>query len=168
MSGDSCGTLDQAGWRLLSFATPALYDLARIAPVPEGMNPVAAMAVAEKLRGTLRLHAGYAVAADDTRGPARHTNQALVPHLRGVAPRALAQAVAQGKPVPMTTDGVKARLTLPREAAPLIAGIDGRRSLAELAAAARMDPLRFGAAWGPAARELADWGLLLYSTLLRR
>ena len=83
-----CGTLDQAGWRLLSFATPALYDLARIAPVPEGMNPVAAMAVAEKLRGTLRLHAGYAVAADDTRGPARHTNQALVPHLRGVAPRA--------------------------------------------------------------------------------
>jgi len=164
---DLLATLARTGWRLQSFATPALYDLKRIAAVPPGMETGTQMAVAEKLRGCLRLHVAYAVPGGDMRAPAKAINRALVPHLRGVQPRALAQAVAQGKPLPIAHSGVKTRVTLPKDAAPLIAGIDGRRSLNDLAKAAGMDPLRFGAVWGPVERELVDWGLMLYSGLLR-
>ncbi|MEC3862467.1 class I SAM-dependent methyltransferase [Mesobacterium sp. TK19101] len=164
---DLLATLGRSGWRLQSFATPALYDLKRIAPVPDGMADATQMAVAEKLRGCLRLHVAYAVPEGDTRTPAHGRNRTLRPHLRGVHARALAQAVAQGKPLPIAHSGVKTRVTLPRDAAPLIAGIDGRRSLNDLARATGMDPLRFGVLWGPVERELVDWGLMLYSNLLQ-
>ena len=159
------GTLAATGWRLAGFATPALYDLARITERPEGMDDTAAMAVAEKLRGTIRMHVAYAVPGNDARKPARATDRALVPHLRGVQPRALAQAVAQGRVLPVTLKEARAEITLSRGAAPLIAAIDGRRSLAQIAQVARVDPLAFGGLWAPVERELVAWGLLLYSGL---
>jgi hypothetical protein len=119
------------------------------------------MAVAEKLRGTIRMHVAYAVPGDDARKPARATDRALVPHLRGVQPRAL----AQGRVLPVTLKEARAEITLPRGAAPLIAAIDGRRSLAQIAQAARVDPLAFGGLWAPVERELVAWGLMLYSGL---
>ncbi|WP_425099686.1 class I SAM-dependent methyltransferase [Tropicibacter sp. S64] len=160
--------LDETGWRLQSFATPALYDLARITQRPEGMSDAEAMAAAEKLRGTIRVQVGYAVPKEDARKPAKGANRALVPHLRGVRAGPLAQAVAQGKALPVTLKEVKTTLTLPREAAPLIAGIDGRRSLAQIAAGAGLDPLAFGMLWSKVERDLVDWGLLLYSALGKR
>ena len=159
--------LTQTGWRLLSFVTPALYDLARITDTPPDMPPETRWALAEKLRGTLRLHVAYAVPAENARRAARGSNRQLVPHLRGVQPRALAQAVAQGRALPVTHSGLRTEVTLPPKAAPLIAAVDGRRSLAEIAQAARLDPMQAGALWAPVERELGDWGLLLYSGLLR-
>ena len=165
---DLLDTLTDTGWQLASFATPALYDLSTIAPVPDGMDTPTQMATAERLRGTIRVHVAYVVA--DTAQPrvADGTNRALVPHLRGVRADALARAVAQGKPLPVTHSGVKTTLSLPKSAAPLLAGIDGRRSLADLAQGARLDPLAFGATWAPVSRALCGWGLMLYSGLLRR
>ena len=61
-----------------------------------------------------------------------------------------------------------ARLSLPREAARLVAAIDGRRSLAEIAAVTGTDPIGMGALWARIERELGDYGLLLYSAILRR
>ncbi len=165
--GDLLAVLEQTGWRLQAFCTPALYDLSRIASRPEGMGDGEAMAVAEKLRGTIKLHAAYAVPSDDPRKPAKGTNRQLIPHLRGVQPRALAQAVAQGKPLPINMGGVSERVTLPKDAAPLIAAIDGRRALVQIAEATRTDPLRFGALWGALDKHLTAWGLMLYSTLGR-
>ncbi|WGW05488.1 class I SAM-dependent methyltransferase [Tropicibacter oceani] len=160
--------LDQTGWRLQGFPTPALYDLSRIAPRPGGLSDAKAMEVAEKLHGTLKMHIAYAVPAGDTRKPAKGSNRQLVPHLRGVQPRALAQAVAQGKPIPVTLPELRTTLRLPREAAALIAGIDGKRTLAQIAQGARLDPLAFGAQWSKLERDLVDWGLLLYSNLGRK
>ncbi len=157
--------LSDTGWRLQSFCTPALYDLTRIAPRPDGMDDTTAMGVAEKLTGTIRLHVGYAVAADDPRKIAKGSNRKLVPHLRGVQASALAQAVAKGRPLPVSADGVRTKLTLPKSAAPLIAGINGKRSLAEIAQGARLDALSFGMAWTPVEKALCDWGLMLYSGL---
>ncbi|MFZ5962117.1 class I SAM-dependent methyltransferase [Thalassococcus sp. BH17M4-6] len=155
------------GWRLLSFATPALYDLARITDVPPGLDPVARMAVAEKLRGTIKTHVAYAVPEGDDRTPAGGAGGALVPHLRGVQAGPLAKAVAQGRPLPIRLGEARADLTLPRGAAKAIAAIDGRRSIADLRALSGLDPIRFGADWGRVERDLADWGLMIYSGLRR-
>lgn len=165
---DLAKVLSDTGWRLQGFATPALYDLKRIAKRPAGMDDVAAMATAEKLRGAIRVHAGYAVPEGDTRKPARGPAPALVPHLRGVQPQPLARAIAQGKPLPLTLKELKTSISLPKETAPLIAGINGHRSLGEIAKAAHLDPFRFGALWSKVEQDLIDWGMLLYSGLGRR
>jgi SAM-dependent methyltransferase len=160
--------LAQTGWHLSGFTMPALYDLARIAGVPAHLDPVARMAVAEKLNGTIKTHVGYAVRATEARGPAKGTNRALVPHLKGARAADLARAVAAGQSPKLGFGGLNARLTLPREAARLIAAVDGRRSLSEIAQATGTDPLAMGALWARIERELGDYGLMLYSSILRR
>ena len=146
---------------------PVLYDLSRLAPVPEDMTEAESWAVAEKLRGTIKTHVAYAVPATEARHPATGRNRALVPHLTGVEARALSQAVAQGKSPKLDFAGMAGRLSLPRAAAPLIARVDGRRSLAEIASDTGTDPIGMGALWGPVEAEMTGWGLLRYSTLLR-
>lgn len=159
--------LGETGWRLSGFTMPALYDLARITKVPDGMDEAQRMAVAEKLRGTIKTHVAYAVPDEAETGRASGGNRALVPHLKGVDGRALAQAAAQGQAPKLSFAGVEARLSLPKEAAPLLAAVNGRRSLNEIAAATKADPIAFGALWGRVERELGDWGILLYSAILR-
>ena len=159
--------MEETGWELGGFTIPALYDLSRITPLPDHLDPVQAMAVAEKLRGTIKTHVGYAVPAGRGRAPASGKNRALVPHLKGVQPRALAQAVAQGQSPKLSFAGVEATLDLPRSAAPLIAAIDGRRSLSQIAAATQTDPIGMGTTWARVERELTGWGMLLYSGILR-
>ena len=81
------------------FTTPALYELSRLTEVPEGLGPWERMALAEKLRGTIRVHTGYAVAAGasgGTQGMAAGSARSNVPHLRGVQRQTLARAVARG------------------------------------------------------------------------
>jgi SAM-dependent methyltransferase len=161
-------TMAGAGLELSGFTMPALYDLSRLTKVPDGLTGTAAMAVAEKLRGTIKTHVGYAVAAGEGHGgPALGRNRALVPHLKGVQAQALAQAVVQGQSPAMSFDGLSGHLKLARQAAPLIAAINGRRSLTEIAALTKSDPITMGALWGPLEAELAGWGLLLYSGIMR-
>ena len=160
-------TLAQAGWALTGMAMPALYDLSRIAPAPAHLSPLERMAVAEKLRGTIKTHVGYAVPQDASEGRvAQGRNRALIPHLKGADPRALAQAIAQGQTAKFTFAGIVTRPDLPAAAAPLIGAIDGRRSLNEIAAHTGHDPLSMGALWARVEHELGGWGVLLYSTIL--
>ncbi|SIS69758.1 Ubiquinone/menaquinone biosynthesis C-methylase UbiE [Roseivivax lentus] len=159
-------TLAATGWQLASFATPALYDLARLVPDAPDLDPVAAMAVAEQLRGTIKVHNAYLVAGDAPRpAPASGRNRALRPHLRGVDPRALARAIAGGKTPRLRAAGESVPLRLPREAAPLIAAIDGRRALSRIAAQGGLDPLAFWQIWSRVEAALSPWGILLYSDL---
>ena len=157
----------ETGWVLSGFTMPALYDLARITGLPGHLEGTEAMAVAEKLRGTIKTHVGYAVPAGEGRVPASGKNRALVPHLKGTQPQALAQAVAQGQAPKLSFAGIDTRLNLPKAAAPLIAAIDGRRTLADIAAVTNTDPIALGATWSRVEAELADWGMLLYSGILR-
>lgn len=158
--------LDRTGWRLSGFTVPALYDPARFAEVPEGLDGAEAMALAERLAGTIRTHTGYAVAKDSAHSPASGRNRALVPHLMGVEARALAQTVARGQAVNVGTCGITEALRLPRAAAPLIAAIDGRSSLGQMAARGGGDAIASGAAWAEVEARLAPWGMLLYSSVL--
>lgn len=158
--------LQQTGWSLAQFATPALYDLAAFAEVPADIDLITRMAVAEKLRGTIKVHVGYAVPADEERKPARGTNLSQVPHLPNVPLAQLAKAVERGKVPPLKLGSEQVRVDLPKRAAPLIALVDGRRDLATIAARAGMDPLSFGPVWGAVEAALAPWGALHYSRLL--
>ena len=162
-----CDVLAASGWALSGFSVPALYDLARITEVPEHLDSVARMAVAEKLRGTIKSHVGYAVRASEARASAGGANRALVPHLKGIRPAELARAIAQGQAPKLSFAGVGARLALPKQAAPLIAAVDGRRSLSGIATATGIDPIGMAALWSRIERELGDWGLLLYSGILQ-
>ncbi len=162
---DTCA---RTGWRLQGFCHPGLYDLARITPVPKDMSSEEAMAQAERLRGTIRKHVGYLVPADEDRPLPRPSRSGLVPQLMGVTPNKLADAVARGKPLPVTLPELKTTITLPRQSAALLAAIDGRRSLAQIGTQAKLDPLRFGALWGQVDKALRPWGLLLYSAFGQR
>lgn len=159
--------LERTGWRLNGFAVPAPYDPARYAEAPRGLAPVAAMALGERLNGTIRTHTGYAVAADSPARPASGTNRALVAHFKGVEARQLARAVAQGQAARVGANGISEALRLPKAAAPLIAAIDGQHSLAEIGARAGVDPVAFGALWSRIEARLLPWGMLLYSSVLR-
>lgn len=162
-----CDVLDRTGWRLSGFTVPAPYDPGRYAKAPEGLDAVAAMALAERLNGTIRAHTGYAVPKDTPPRPASGANRALVPHLKGMRAAQLAQAAARGQAVTVGANGIGEALRLPKAAARLIAAIDGRRSLAEIGGRAGVDPVAFGALWGRVEARLAPWGMLLYSSVLR-
>lgn len=161
-------TLQRSGWALRSFTTPAKYDPTRFAPVPEGMDRVTRMAVAEKLCGSMRMHIAYAVPQEAAEGRiADGRAPDLVPHLMGVGAAALSRAVSEGRPVPVKAGGERIELRLPREVATALALIDGRRTLAEIAARTGQEMSRFAGVWGRASDRLSGWGLLLYSGLLR-
>ncbi|MCZ4354380.1 class I SAM-dependent methyltransferase [Roseovarius aestuarii] len=159
--------LQTSGWNLSGFTMPALYDLSRIAPVPDHLSTAQQWAVAEQLRGTIKTHVAYAVPGDALHARASGKDRRQIPHLKGVEPRALAQVIAQGKAPKLNFAGIDATLDLPKSAAPVIAAIDGRRDLTQIASAARLDPIQMGALWPKIERELADWGLLLFSRILR-
>ncbi|KAJ54587.1 methyltransferase [Actibacterium mucosum KCTC 23349] len=158
-------TLQAAGLRLINFTQPALYDLARLVPGPqaEGLSQVDRWSIAEKLRGTIKTHVAYVTLANGPATQARPSDRSLVPHLKGVPASKLAARVTQAGSVPITLGADKVVEPLDRAAAPLIAAIDGRRSLASIAQATGVDPIRFGALWAKIDHALGDWGLLLYA-----
>jgi SAM-dependent methyltransferase len=166
--------LERAGLDAVSFVEPARYDPARYLPPDPAfarqvaaLDPTARMAVAEELAGTIKTHVAYAVPRG--RGAeveARATSPELVPHLARVAPAALAQQIRAKGTVTVTADGVPFRLEIPREAAALIARVDGRRSLGEIAGGHGW--LAFAAAWAPVHRALSGFNLLHYSIGARR
>ena len=161
------GMLEDTGWALSGFALPALYDLSRITAVPDQLSATARMALAEKLRGTIKTHVGYATRATEARPPATGRDRALIPHLKGLRAPDLARAIAQGQTPKLRFNGIEARLALPKEAAPLLGTIDGRRSLSQIAQASGTDPIAFGSLWARIERDLGDHGLLLFSSILR-
>lgn len=158
--------LARTGWSLVGFPTQALYDLSRLTDVPDELDTWEAMAAMEKLLGTIRTHTAYVCASDAPRSAATGKTRTRIPHLKGVQAAALAQNVAQGRKITVGSDGLSEALELPKEAAPLIAAINGRRSLNEIAAVTRMDPFAFGALWGKVEARLVPWGMLLYSAVL--
>ncbi|MEM7731380.1 MAG: class I SAM-dependent methyltransferase [Pseudomonadota bacterium] len=158
-------TLSRTGWHFSGFTVPTLYDLNRWTLRPEGMTDAEAMATAERLIGTIRTHTGYASATGAR--PATGQNRSLVPHLKGIQATPLAQAVHQGQRVKLGSDGLSNTLDLPGSAARVLAAIDGRRSLADIATATGQDPISFGTLWAKIEAQLSPWGMLLFSSVLR-
>jgi hypothetical protein len=158
----------------VSFLEPGRYDPLRYLPRgPEiagrvkALEPLEKAALAEQLAGNMKTHVVYAGRPGEG-GEAQPSRAQAVPHLKGVAPAALARHVAAKGGFSLNSDGLDYAIDLPRAAAPLIGAIGGGRSLREIAAAARLDWLAFGAAWGPVHRGLTGFNLLHYSQGARR
>jgi SAM-dependent methyltransferase len=147
-----------------------LYDLAARLPaglaVPEGLDPVQRMTLAEKLDGTIRTHIVYAVPRGRVVPKAGQGPQA-VPHLKGVSGADLARQVERHGAINVTRNREKLVLPVDRTASVLLRQIDGHRSLQDIATGAGLDMLGFAARWRPVERALTGAGLLLYSRLLR-
>ncbi|WP_425050533.1 class I SAM-dependent methyltransferase [Psychromarinibacter sp. S121] len=166
---DFAAALERARLDLAGVPEPALYDPARLLPkdqtLPEGLTEVERMQIAEDLRGTFKTHVVYAVKQGARVAPPMGKAFA-VPHIRGADPRRIARAVAQDGQLRVTAGGEKHALRINRQAAPLIAAVDGRRPLSVIAQGCRLDPIRFAGLWGPVEKALSGFGQLHYSTLL--
>lgn len=168
--GEVLAALDAAGLDYAGSPQAGLYDLSRLLPagqaVPDTLDTAARMTLAEKLRGTIKTHIVYAVPRGARPAPVTPATAAAVPHLKGVGGAALARAVAARGQVRITQGGEGWAIDLPRDAAPLIARVDGRTSLGAIRAAAGLDPLAFAALWSPVHAGLTAMGVMLYSGLM--
>ncbi|EPX79141.1 class I SAM-dependent methyltransferase [Litoreibacter arenae] len=158
-------SLAASGLQLAGVPQPYLYQLDRFTPRPDGLDDIAAMALAEKLDGTIKTHVVYAKPAGAACARAGQTDRA-VPHLKGVGAAALAQAVAAKGRIPVTLNGIRHSVELPKASASILAGIDGRRDIAALRKGAGLDALAWAAIWPKISRALEQFGLLVYSRLL--
>ncbi|MCG6904350.1 MAG: class I SAM-dependent methyltransferase [Rhodobacter sp.] len=168
--GQLLDALDAAGLELAGVPEPALYQPETLLPagvsLPGHLDQAARMGLAENLRGTFKTHVVYAVRAGARMAPPLGKPGAI-PHLRGIDPARLAQALAQKGQLRIAAGGAKVTLTLPKAAAKPVAAIDGRRDLAAIRHSAGMDPIAFAAAWSPLEKALTGYGQMHYSTLLK-
>jgi SAM-dependent methyltransferase len=165
---DLLDTLDRAGLVMTGSPQAYLYDPLPILGDPSllhGLDACARMALAEALRGTIRTHVLYA--ARDANLRVAKPAPSAVPHLKGVAGPQLAQAAAKKGVVPITHDGVRIEIPVPGLAARAFGFIDGRRSLQEIAQAARTDWIAFSPIWTSVSDALARHGMLYYSRIRR-
>lgn len=163
---DWCEALTSTGWEMATFTQPGLYDLSRFADVPSGMDEVTQMATAEELRGTIKTHVGYARRLGEPATP--HADITVrVPHLGGIAPRKLAQAVAAKVMPKLRTGAEQVSVSIPSKAAGMIAAIDGHTTVAEIMEIAKLTPKDGLRLWQGLETQLMPWGLLHYSGFLR-
>lgn len=160
--------LEAAGLDHAGTPEPMLYDPGKlVGPLPDGISKVEAMQLAEDLRGTFKTHVVYARAKGQVVPPPLGQANA-VPHLRTVTATQLAGHVAQQERITIDTAGEAFEFTVPKAAAPLIAGIDGHRSLDAVRAAAGMDKAEFAPLWAQVEAALCGSGMMHYSRLLVR
>ncbi|MEL7131971.1 MAG: class I SAM-dependent methyltransferase [Pseudomonadota bacterium] len=152
--------LHRAGLDYAGSPEPMLYDPTVLLDDAHGLDPAMAMQLAEDLRGTFKTHVAYARPAGRVIAPPLGADDAI-PHLRDVDAAALAAHVAKGKGITIDTAGEAFRFDVPAEAAPLIAKVNGKRSLAEIAWS---DADR--AVWSQVETALCDAGMMHYSSLL--
>jgi SAM-dependent methyltransferase len=164
-------TLARAGLAMTGTPNAHLYDPAPIvgdAADLSALDPLARMALAEDLSGAIKTHVVYAVRADEAEGRVAKPGPQMVPHLRGAAPAALAQAVAKSGGISVNSATGKTRIEVPKALAPVIARIDGRASLEEIAQASGSGWFGLAPGWGRVSAALTARGLLVYSGLLGR
>jgi SAM-dependent methyltransferase len=164
-------TLRAAGLAMTGTPNAHLYDPAPIvgeAADLSALSPLDRMALAEELSGSIKLHVVYAAKVAEAEGRVAKPGPGMVPQLRGAAPQALAQAVARSGRIPVSSALGKTHIPAPKGLAPVIARIDGRATLEEIARVAGGDWFAIAPAWGKLSEALTACGVLLYSGVFRR
>lgn len=161
--------LHTAGLDFAGTPEPMLYDPESLLPerqiLPDGFGVTDRMQLAENLRGTFKTHVVYARRRGNVVPPPFGKGDAI-PHLRGVSCDQLAQHVARTGRITIDTAGEVFSFALPKTAASLIAGVDGRRTLTAIRAGSSMDVIGFGATWKRIEGALCASGMMHYSRLL--
>jgi hypothetical protein len=163
---DVAGFLDAAGLELANFTQPAMYSLDGLLPPdfvrPEGFSRIDEMHLAEKLRGNMKTHIGYAV----KRGSVVNVDPvdpAAIPHFIGEDPKKVEAFVVQRGGLPVAINGQKLGLGMSPQAAKLLGAIDGVSTVGMLQAKSGLDLAPFNAAWVKLSDLLCGYGLMLYS-----
>ena len=135
--------LDAAQLRLVSFIEPIRYrpetwvsDPAVRRRLAE-LAPPARMAAAELISCTMKVHICYAVMRDRGADTMAVPTDDAVPVIRDLDPAQLARSLKPGVPLTVRFDGVPLTLPLPSLAGPIVARVDGRRTVGEIRASLR-------------------------------
>lgn len=158
--------LTATGWSLASFIQPGLYDLSQLIDVPKDFDAIARMAVAEQLRGTIKSHVGYARLSEGNL-PVWNAVADRIPHLNNIPAKGLAESVKLKKALKLRIGSEQFLIKIRSDAAPMIAAIDGRRTISEMARVSGLSIKNALQVWAQVDRALGPWGLLHYSGLLR-
>jgi SAM-dependent methyltransferase len=147
-----------AGLRIATLVEPLRYDpdtwLAdpRLRGLGAELDPIGRAALAEAICGNMGIHIAYCVRAEDPVAAPPWEDDAAVPVLRELDGPALAKGLRADGVLPVTWDGLRAQVPLPRLAGALLARVDGKRSWGEIVA----EVVAAGAAPEQVARDRAE------------
>ena len=131
--------VERAGLRVACWVEPLRYDPDPLLPDPRlrartaALDPTARAALAEALAGNMGVHIAYLTRAADPVAAPDWDDPGAVPVLRDLDPAGFARSL-RGASLAVTFDGLRVTLPLPRLAAAIAERVDGRRTLAEIAA----------------------------------
>ena len=98
------------------------------------LDPIGRAALAEAITGNMGIHIAYCVPADDAgRASPRWDDAESVPVLREMDGPTLARNLPKDGVLPVSFDGLRVPLPLPRLAAAILQRVDGRRSFGAIA-----------------------------------
>jgi SAM-dependent methyltransferase len=130
-----------AGLAIACLIEPARYDPASYLNDPvmleraRRLDPLARAGLAELIAGDLKVHIAYLVPLERSGQSAAEIAPDLIPILRENNGPSLARALKPGDPLKVSFGQATFSFPLPRRAVPLLAQIDGRRSVAGIRAA---------------------------------
>ena len=128
-----------AGLRIACLVEPVRYDPDSYLTDPKlrartaALDPVARAAVAEAVTGNMGIHIAYCVAADAPEAAPRWDDPESVPVLREMDGAEVARKLPPDGVLPVSFDGLRVPLPLPRLAAAILGRVDGRRPLGAIA-----------------------------------
>ncbi len=129
----------EAGLRIACWVEPVRYDPDSYLPDPRlrartaAMTPVERAALAEAVTGNMGIHIVYCVRADAPEVTPPWDDPEAVPVLREMDGAAVARGLPRDGTLPVTFDGLRVNLPLPRLAGAILQHVDGRRSFAAIA-----------------------------------
>ncbi|MBL6458104.1 methyltransferase [Belnapia sp. T6] len=136
---DLAALVAEAGLRIACWVEPVRYDPDAYLPDPRlrartaGMTPIERAALAEAITGNMGIHILYCRRAEEPEPERPWEDPEAVPTLREMDGAALAKGLPRDGTLPVTFDGLRVNLPLPRLAGAILQRVDGRRSLGAIA-----------------------------------
>ncbi|WP_043359227.1 methyltransferase [Belnapia sp. F-4-1] len=136
---DLAALVAEAGLRIACWVEPVRYDPDAYLPDPRlrartaTMTPIERAALAEAITGNMGIHILYCRRADEAEPERPWEDPASVPTLREMDGAALAKGLPRDGTLPVTFDGLRVNLPLPRLAGAILQRVDGRRSFGAIA-----------------------------------
>jgi SAM-dependent methyltransferase len=131
--------LEGAGLRVQAWVEPVRYDPdsylsdPRLRARTAALNPIERAALAEAMTGNMGIHIVYCVRADDPVVAPPWDDPEAVPVLREWDGPTLAKGLPADGTLPVSFDGLRVALPVPRLAGAILQRVDGRRSLGAIA-----------------------------------